>query len=97
MDPNLDEQTRRDLEQALQLKIYPGTEVMVDVHNHLFVKSSSGDHTVLVPQPSDSANDPLVGRSIQFVDDCANSPRIGALPGNPVPYFPLCWCLSRKV
>ncbi|KAH8705907.1 major facilitator superfamily domain-containing protein [Talaromyces proteolyticus] len=59
MEQNLDENTRRELEQELQTEIFPGTEIMTDVGNHHFVKSSSGEHSVLVPQPSDAENDPL--------------------------------------
>ena len=49
----------RQLEQELQIQIVPGTEVMVDVGSHHFVKSSAGSDRVLVPQPSDDAHDPL--------------------------------------
>jgi hypothetical protein len=66
MNTNLDEQTGRDLEQEMQTEIYPGTEIMVDDRNHRFVKASGRDHSVLVPQPSDAANDPLVWSSNQF-------------------------------
>jgi hypothetical protein len=44
----------------LNTKIYPGTEIMVDVGTHHFVKSAAGGHSVLVPQPSDDEHDPLV-------------------------------------
>ena len=33
---------------------------MADVGTHHFVKSSGHSHRVLVPQPSDDPNDPLV-------------------------------------
>lgn len=33
---------------------------MKDVGTHHFVKTSAGDHSVLVPQPSDDKHDPLV-------------------------------------
>lgn len=33
---------------------------MTDVGTHHFVKAGSGDHSVLVPQPSDDPHDPLV-------------------------------------
>ena len=45
------------LEEELHVKIYPGTEIMTDVGSLHFVKSSK---QVLVPQPSNDKNDPLV-------------------------------------
>lgn len=45
------------IEQQLDTKIYPGTEIMADVGSLHFVKSSD---RVLVPQPSQSPHDPLV-------------------------------------
>lgn len=33
---------------------------MKDVGTHHFVKNSAGNHSVLVPQPSDDKHDPLV-------------------------------------
>jgi MFS family permease len=59
MDQNLDEKAVRELEEVLHTEIYPGTEIMVDVGTHHFVKSAAGGHSVLVPQPSDSEHDPL--------------------------------------
>lgn len=59
MDENLDEQALRELEQELNTKIYPGTEIMRDVGTHHFVKSGHGNQNVLVPQPSDDPHDPL--------------------------------------
>jgi hypothetical protein len=56
-------QAVRELEQELHTEIYPGTEIMVDVGTHHFVKSAAGTHSVLVPQPSDDQHDPLVSRS----------------------------------
>jgi hypothetical protein len=56
-------QALRDLEQELHTEIYPGTEIMVDVGTHHFVKSSAGAGSVLVPQPSDDEHDPLVNIS----------------------------------
>ncbi|KAH0493376.1 hypothetical protein TgHK011_000048 [Trichoderma gracile] len=55
------ERTLQDIENELEIKIYPGTEVMVDVGTHHFIKSGSGDGEarVLVPQPSDDPLDPL--------------------------------------
>jgi hypothetical protein len=47
------------LEQELNTKIYPGTEIMSDVGTHHFVKSSDSSARVLVPQPSDDPHDPL--------------------------------------
>ena len=52
-------QTLRQLEQELNIQIVPGTEVMIDVGSHHFVKSSAGSDRVLVPQPSDDPHDPL--------------------------------------
>jgi len=59
MDQNLDEKTLRELEQELHTEIYPGTEIMTDVGSHHFVKAGTGQHSVLVPQPSDNEHDPL--------------------------------------
>jgi MFS family permease len=59
MDENLDEQAIRELEEVLNTKIYPGTEIMRDVGTHHFVKSAGQSHRVLVPQPSDDPHDPL--------------------------------------
>ncbi|TFB00104.1 hypothetical protein CCMA1212_008322 [Trichoderma ghanense] len=55
------ERTLQDIENELDITIYPGTEVMVDVGTHHFIKSGSGDGEarVLVPQPSDDPLDPL--------------------------------------
>lgn len=58
LEETLDERALRELEQELDTKIYPGTEIMRDVGTHHFVKSG-GSHRVLVPQPSDDRNDPL--------------------------------------
>lgn len=59
MDENLDENTIHELEEVLDTKIYPGTEIMKDVGTHHFVKGSSNSNSVLVPQPSDDPHDPL--------------------------------------
>lgn len=48
------------IEEELDTKIYPGTEVMADVGTHHFVKSSQAGASVLVPQPSADPHDPLV-------------------------------------
>ena len=48
------------LEEELNVKIVPGTEVMVDVGTHHFVKDAKGSDRVLVPQPSNDPHDPLV-------------------------------------
>jgi hypothetical protein len=56
-------QALRELEQELHTEIYPGTEIMIDVGTHHFVKSGGGGHSVLVPQPSDDEHDPLVSTS----------------------------------
>ncbi|KAL8709446.1 MAG: hypothetical protein Q9220_005829 [cf. Caloplaca sp. 1 TL-2023] len=59
MEMNHDESTLRQLEQELNVRIVPGTEIMVDVGNHHFVKSSHAPDRVLVPQPSNDPHDPL--------------------------------------
>lgn len=46
----------RRLEQDLDYKIYPGTEVMTDIGDLHFARNGA---TVLVPQPSSHLNDPL--------------------------------------
>ncbi|KAK2749400.1 hypothetical protein FQN57_006332 [Myotisia sp. PD_48] len=56
MESNYDENTLRQLEQELDTKIYPGTEIMTEVGSHHFVKTS---RSVLVPQPSSDPHDPL--------------------------------------
>ncbi|RLL99197.1 hypothetical protein CFD26_101285 [Aspergillus turcosus] len=56
MEMNYDESTLHQIEQQLDTKIYPGTEIMADVGSLHFVKSSD---RVLVPQPSQSPHDPL--------------------------------------
>jgi hypothetical protein len=60
-EQNLDGSALQEIEDSLQTKIYPGTEVMVDVGNHHFVKSNrkKGSAPVLVPQPSNDPHDPL--------------------------------------
>lgn len=52
-------QAVRELEQELHTEIYPGTEIMTDVGTHHFVKAAAGQHSVLIPQPSDDQHDPL--------------------------------------
>lgn len=59
MDENLDERAIHELEELLNTKIYPGTEIMRDVGSHHFVKMGDGEQSVLVPQPSDDPHDPL--------------------------------------
>lgn len=59
MDENLDENAIRELEEVLDTKIYPGTEIMKDIGTHHFVKGANNTHSVLVPQPSDDPRDPL--------------------------------------
>jgi hypothetical protein len=49
----------RELEAELHTEILPGTEIMIDVGTHHFVKSSAAGKQVLVPQPSDDEHDPL--------------------------------------
>jgi len=51
-------QDLRKLEQELHTEIYPGTEIMIDVGTHHFMKSYG--QSVLVPQPSDDEHDPLL-------------------------------------
>jgi len=58
MDQNLDARALRELEEELHTEILPGTEIMVDVGTHHFVKGA-GKQQVLVPQPSDDEHDPL--------------------------------------
>ncbi|KAH8705624.1 putative MFS transporter [Talaromyces proteolyticus] len=59
MEMNYDESTLRQLEEELDVKIYPGTEIMTDVGTHHFVRSSGSSSNVLVPQPSENPHDPL--------------------------------------
>lgn len=47
------------IEKELHTELLPGTEIMVDVGTHHFVKSGDISHKVLVPQPSDNPADPL--------------------------------------
>ncbi|RHZ62586.1 putative MFS transporter [Aspergillus thermomutatus] len=59
MEMNYDETTLHQIEQQLDTKIYPGTEIMADVGSLHFVKSSPKSDRVLVPQPSQDPHDPL--------------------------------------
>lgn len=61
MSQILGDRTLQDIENELDISIYPGTEVMTDVGSHHFIKSSSSKEAgrVLVPQPSDDPLDPL--------------------------------------
>ncbi|KAH9907047.1 major facilitator superfamily domain-containing protein [Xylariomycetidae sp. FL2044] len=60
MEENLDDKAVRELEEALDIKIYPGTEIMKDIGSHHFVKSGGHESSnVLVPQPSNDPHDPL--------------------------------------
>lgn len=61
MSQILGDRTLQDIENELDITIYPGTEVMTDVGSHHFIKSSNSkeDGRVLVPQPSDDPLDPL--------------------------------------
>jgi len=63
-------QALHQLEEELNVKILPGTEIMLDVGSHPFVKSSASSDRVLVPQPSDDPHDPLV--SPHTHSDCTN-------------------------
>lgn len=56
-------QVLRQLEQELNVRILPGTEIMLDVGSHHFVKSSVTSDRVLVPQPSENEHDPLVSNN----------------------------------
>lgn len=60
LNPLLILRLRPRLEEELDIKIYPGTEIMRDVGSHNFIKSSANGDAVLVPQPSPSPHDPLV-------------------------------------
>ncbi|KAI4133719.1 MAG: hypothetical protein LQ338_000048 [Usnochroma carphineum] len=60
MEMQYDENTLHQLERELDVQLVPGTEIMADVGNHHFVKSSAASGRVLVPQPSDNPHDPLV-------------------------------------
>ncbi|PON24982.1 hypothetical protein TGAM01_v206063 [Trichoderma gamsii] len=61
MSQILGDRTLQDIENELDISIYPGTEVMADVGSHHFIKSSHNKEAgrVLVPQPSDDPLDPL--------------------------------------
>ncbi|KAL8842894.1 MAG: hypothetical protein Q9170_000298 [Blastenia crenularia] len=59
MEITQDKEMLHELETELHVQIVPGTEVMVDVGNHHFVKSSAASDQVLVPQPSNDPHDPL--------------------------------------
>ncbi|KAK3299481.1 major facilitator superfamily domain-containing protein [Chaetomium fimeti] len=59
MDQNLSDAAVQELEQLLDTKIYPGTEIMKDVGGYHFARAGSGHRSVLVPQPSADPHDPL--------------------------------------
>ena len=63
MDENLDEIAIHEIEDELNTKIYPGTEIMKDVGSHHFIKAGEevgeSGARVLVPQPSNDPHDPL--------------------------------------
>jgi hypothetical protein len=61
MNEIIRDRTLQDIENELDITIYPGTEVMVDVGSHHFIKSGNGNDEarVLVPQPSNDPLDPL--------------------------------------
>ena len=71
-------QVLHQLEQELNIKILPGTEIMMDVGEHHFVKSSASSDRVLVPQPSDSKHDPLVSTLLAMSDRfmCSGRPLV---------------------
>ena len=55
-------QSLRDLEHDVPTEILPGTEIMGDIGDYHLTKRGR-NNTVLVPQPSNDPNDPLVSRS----------------------------------
>ena len=55
-------QSLRDLEHDVPTEILPGTEIMGDIGDYHFTKKGR-NNTVLVPQPSNDPNDPLVSHS----------------------------------
>lgn len=61
MEENLDERAIHEIEDELNTKIYPGTEIMKDVGTHHFIKAGEkqGNARVLIPQPSNDPHDPL--------------------------------------
>ncbi|KAK6068022.1 hypothetical protein SCUP234_11356 [Seiridium cupressi] len=59
METTRDESELHRIEQELHVELLPGTEVMTDVGEHHFVKSSGNNGRVLVPQPSADPHDPL--------------------------------------
>jgi hypothetical protein len=69
-------QALRELEQELHTEIVPGTEIMIDVGTHHFVKAGTGEHSVLVPQPSDDPHDPLVSSLVPITDSRYSADRI---------------------
>ena len=79
-------QALRELEEELNTKIYPGTEIMRDVGTHHFVKAEGQGHSVLVPQPSDDEHDPLVS-TIEILENkiMLTEIRIGAQCGKAWP------------
>lgn len=54
-----DDKTRRQTEEQLGTKIYPGTEIMADMDFLHPIKASKKSDKVLVPQPSQDPHDPL--------------------------------------
>ncbi len=69
------------------MEILPGSEMMTDFGSHHFIKATTSSHQVLVPQPSDDPNDPLVWFDIDSGSSCladrAIRNRIGPHYGNP--------------
>jgi len=57
--PSLPSQERDEIQRELHVELLPGTEIMADIGSHHFIKSGDNAHRVLVPQPSEDANDPL--------------------------------------
>ena len=82
-------QSLRDLEHDVPTEILPGTEIMGDIGDYHFTKKGR-NKTVLVPQPSNDPNDPLVSRSsyrstVRTYLDTDNH-RIGAHYGSYPPW-----------
>ena len=61
-------QSLQNLEDEVPTEILPGTEIMVDVGDYHFTKRGR-NNTVLVPQPSNDPNDPLVRSFIVFLTE----------------------------
>ena len=82
-------QSLRDLEHDVPTEILPGTEIMGDIGDYHFTKRGR-NNTVLVPQPSNDPNDPLVSRSscrrTERNHPSTDNHRIGAHYGSYLPW-----------